>query len=125
MKYLSCDQVIEIHDVLIDEFGGLPGFRDRGLLESALAAPMMAVFGKELYETVFDKAAAYLHGISRNHPFNDGNKRTASAVTLMFLRINGKSPKYDTDKFIEFVLKVAHEKLDVQHISKHLEKICH
>lgn len=49
MIYLSLEQVIEMHDALIEEFGGLPGIRERGLLESSLAAPMMAVFGEELH----------------------------------------------------------------------------
>ena len=124
MKYLSHDQVIEIHDALVEEFGGLPGFRDRGLLESALASPMMAVFGEELHKSVFDKAAAYLFGISRNHPFCDGNKRTAASTTLIFLRINGKSPKYKTDEFVEFVSQVSQGNFEIPAISNYLKKIC-
>ena len=85
MIYLTVSQVIELHDVLIQEFGGMSGIRDMGLLESALAAPMMAVFGRELHQSVYDKAGAYLYHIARNHPFCDGNKRTSSSTALAFL----------------------------------------
>lgn len=56
MIYLSPEQVIELHDALIEKFGGLIGIRERGLLESALAAPMMAVFGVELHKTIYNKS---------------------------------------------------------------------
>ena len=74
MIYLSLEQVIELHDALIQQFGGLNGIRERGLLESSLAAPMMAVFGEELHKSVYNKAAAYLFYISRNHLFLMGIK---------------------------------------------------
>ena len=64
MKYLTCEQVIELHDELIRKFGGMGGMRDVGLLESALASPMMAVFGKNLHDSVYDKAGAYLYHIA-------------------------------------------------------------
>lgn len=124
MIYLSEEQVIELHDALIQKFGGLSGFRDKGLLESSLAAPMMAVFGEELHKSVYDKAGAYLFSISRNHPFNDGNKRTAAAATLVFLRTNGESPSYKTDEFVGFVAQVAEGKFEIPAISRYLKKIC-
>lgn len=124
MIYLSDEQVIELHDILIKKFGGLLGFRDRGLLESSIANPMMAVFGEELHKSVYDKAAAYLFSISRNHPFTDGNKRTAAASALAFLRINGESPVYDVDDFVDFVTQVAEGKIDIKMVSHYLENIC-
>lgn len=124
MIYLSYEQVVELHDNLILKFGGLSGFRDKGLLESALATPIMAVYGDELHKSIYDKAAAYLFFISRNHPFNDGNKRTASAAALTFLRVNGKSPKYKVNDFVEFVAQTAEGKLDIPSISLYLKKLC-
>jgi len=124
MIYISFEQVIELHDVMIDEFGGLSGIREKGLLESALAAPMMVVFGEERHKSVYNKAAAYLFYIARNHPFLDGNKRTASATALMFLRSNGEVPRYDVDKFLEFVVSVAEGTKDLKEISHYFEKIC-
>jgi len=124
MIYLSIEQIIELHDALIEKFGGLIGIRERGLLESAVAAPMMAVFGEELHKTIYNKAAAYLFYITKNHAFLDGNKRTAAAVALTFLRANGKSTKYDVDEFLEFVVSVAEGKADLDVISNYFGKIC-
>ena len=124
MIYLSLEQVIELHDALIEKFGGLLGIRERSLLESAVAAPMMAVFGEELHKTIYNKAAAYLFYIAKNHAFLDGNKRTASAAALAFLRANGKSIKYDVDEFLEFVVSVAKGQADLDAISNYIGKIC-
>ena len=124
MIYLTFEQVIEVHDALIQQFGGLLGIRERGLLESALAAPMMAVFGEELHKSVYNKAAAYLFYIARNHPFLDGNKRTASAAALAFLRANQETPQYNVDDFLEFVVLVAEGKANLNFISSYFEKIC-
>lgn len=124
MIYLSYEDVVELHRVLIKKFGGLPGFRDKGLLESALVTPMMAVFGEELHKSVYDKGAAYLFSISRNHPFNDGNKRTAASVTLIFLRVNGKTPQYDAEEYSDFVADIAEGKFSIQDISNYLESLC-
>lgn len=124
MIYLSFDEVIEMHDALLEKSGGMAGIRDVGLLESALAGPWTAVFGEELHKTVFDKAAAYLFYLSKNHPFFDGNKRTATAVTLVFLRINSENPKYHLHDLVEFVVLVAEGKHNISIISKYLKNIC-
>ncbi len=124
MIYLSLEQIIELHDALIEKFGGLRGIRERGLLESAVTAPMMAVFGEELHKTIYNKAAAYLFYIAKNHAFLDGNKRTASAAALAFLRANGKSIKYDVDEFLEFVVLVAESQADLDAMSNYFGKIC-
>ena len=79
--------VIALHDEQITEHGGQSGIRDKGLLESALARPV----NKAGYEksTNAELAAAYGFGIAKNHPFLDGNKRTALVVTELFLILNG------------------------------------
>lgn len=124
MIYLSFEDVVDLHDALINRFGGLSGIREKGLLESSLAMPMMAVFGEELYKSIYDKAACYLFSIVKNHPFLDGNKRTASSVALVFLRINGETPRYNIDNFVEFVVRIAEGHFDIPKISKHLKKLC-
>ncbi|MGB9031748.1 MAG: type II toxin-antitoxin system death-on-curing family toxin [Acidobacteriaceae bacterium] len=79
------------HDELLAEHGGAPGIRDQGLLESALARPKnIAAYGKGK-PTLFRMAAAYASGLLRNHPFIDGNKRTALVVAIAFLELNGVS----------------------------------
>jgi death-on-curing protein len=79
--------VLAIHDQQIAEHGGISGVRDMGLLESALARPLqLEAYGDP---DAFDLAATYAHGIARNHPFLDGNKRTAYVVCMLFLRLHG------------------------------------
>jgi death-on-curing protein len=87
VKWLKPETVSAIHDELIAEHGGPPGLRDGNLLASALARPEhLAGYGKP---SVFDLAAAYAHGLAKNHPFVDGNKRTALMACYVFLRLNG------------------------------------
>lgn len=71
-----------------------------------------ALLGKDLYVTLFDKAAVYLYHIVKNHPFNDGNKRTGAGAALMFLRANGKRIRYDRHLFVELVVDVASGQAD-------------
>ena len=88
MRWLRKDTVLAIHMLQIAEHGGTDGVRDIGLLESALARPQNIA----AYETDADiarLAAAYGFGIAKNHPFLDGNKRTALAATRTFLLLNG------------------------------------
>ncbi len=77
-------EALYLHDRLIETFGGAAGVRDLGLLESALARPRSGY-----YTTLAEQAAALLQSLSQNHPFVDGNKRVAFALTAVFLRANG------------------------------------
>lgn len=89
-RWVLAEVVTAIHQMLIAEHGGLPGIRDQGLLDSALARPrQQAAYGKK--NSVFQLAAAYSYGLARNHPFVDGNKRIALTVAAVFLEINGYS----------------------------------
>ena len=87
MKWLQLRTVLAIHRLQIAEHGGEPGVRDLGLLESALARPVNRIEYDSEADTAF--AAAYAFGISKNHPFMDGNKRTSLVAMETFLRING------------------------------------
>lgn len=86
--YLTIDQVIALHDAVLVASGGLRGIRDTGLLESALDAPRAAMFGMEMYRTVKEKSAVLLFHLIKNHPFNDGNKRTAFVSWIVFCEAN-------------------------------------
>lgn len=87
-RWLLPEVVHAIHKMLIAEHGGLAGIRDQGLLDSALARPrQQAAYVKK--NSIFQLAAAYSHGLARNHPFADGNKRIALTVAAVFLEING------------------------------------
>jgi death-on-curing protein len=87
--FLSTDQVLAIHRRMIAEFGGEPTVRDLGLLESAVAMPAAQVGGQYLHKGAATMAAAYLFHLCRNHPFVDGNKRTALVAAEVFLLANG------------------------------------
>jgi death-on-curing protein len=90
IRYPSIDEALAAHARLILLFGGAQGIRDLGALEAALARPRTGY-----YRDVIEQAAALLESLSENHPFIDGNKRTAIAVTAAFLRINGYRLEFD------------------------------
>ena len=98
MKILSKEQVILLHESLIKAFGGHPGLRDEGLLDSALAAPFQSFSGESAYPSPQAKAARLGFGIIRNHPFVDGNKRTGTHVMLVFLALNGIELPYEQQR---------------------------
>ena len=89
MRYVTLKEAIELHLRVIEQSGGLAGIRDLGMLESALAQPLMTLGGEELYPTLAEKASALGFSLIKNHPFIDGNKRIGHAVIEVFLVLNG------------------------------------
>ena len=83
-SFPTIEEVVAIHDDLLAQFGGSPGVRDWGALEAAVMRPQMGY-----YDGLLDEAAAMLESLAMNHPFVDGNKRTAVAATDTFLALNG------------------------------------
>lgn len=116
-KFLSFTEVELIHADQIASFGGTAGIRDIGLLESALAQPEATFAGELLHPTLFDQAAAYLYHLSRNHPFIDGNKRTAFAVMDTFLELNGYTLTLTNDQIYELVLRVAQGQMNKEELA--------
>ena len=110
--HLTVAIVREIHAEAIARFGGSEGVRDMALLESAVAAPQAGYGGKSVFADVVAVAAAYLYYICRNHPFIDGNKRSALGACIVFLRLNGIEPKPDSSEWEEMTLAVAASVLD-------------
>lgn len=110
MNFLDTEVVHGFHDRQIADHGGLEGIRDAGLLESALARPQ----NRHAYgETdVYALAAAYAYGIARNHPFLDGNKRTALHTALAFLRLNGAPMPPPTPQLVEVMVQLAEGEID-------------
>lgn len=107
MKYLTPEQVLFIYSRLIDKTGGSHGIRDLGLLQSAIARPKAIFEGKDLYPDVFHKAAVLMESLVKNHPFIDGNKRTAITSAGIFLRRNGCILKAPQTELERFTLKMA------------------
>lgn len=111
MKYLSPEQVLFIHSRLIDETGGSHGVRDAGLLVSAVARPQATFEGEDLYPDLFRKTAALMESLIMNHPFIDGNKRTAITSAGIFLRMHGFSLDVDQDEIVRFAVAFADNKV--------------
>lgn len=120
-KFLSLDEVLELHADQIASFGGTAGVRDEGLLESALAQPQATFGGQLLHPTISEQAAAYLYHIAMNHPFIDGNKRTAFAVTDTFLRVNGRTLNLTDDRAYDLVMRVARGTMTKEELSSEFE----
>jgi len=117
MKYIELEELLEIHALLIDKFGGASGVRDIGRLEAATATQRQAVFGQEVYPSLWNKAAAMMRGIIADHPFYDGNKRTGTLVALTFLECNGQFFVAKEGELEDFAVKVATDHLDVETIA--------
>ena len=113
---LSVDVVFQIHQRAIGEFGGDPGLRDRGLLESAVAMPQAAFAGSFLHTDIAEKAAAYHFHLCTNHPFIDGNKRVAVAASEVFLLANGFELGAGDDELEEMTLDVACGRLSKEQV---------
>src|SRR5690348_12806326 len=110
---LNLDQLLELHTLTIEETGGAHGLRDLGRLEAAIATQTQAVFGQELYTTLPAKAAALIRGIIADHPFVDGNKRTAMLAGITFLRENNLYFDAAKGEVEDFAVRVATEHLDI------------
>jgi death-on-curing protein len=111
LRHLSAADVRALHAVALELDGGAPGERDPNGLESAVAQPGLEVFGQPLHPTLEAMAAAYLYHLCQAHAFVDGNKRTALAAMLVFLRINGfRLAASDYDLF-QLTLAVARGEL--------------
>ena len=104
--------MLELHRLLLEQTGGLSGVRDLGLLESAVAQPLMTFSGEELYPTVVEKASALGFSLVKNHPFNDGNKRIGHAALETFLVLNGYELDAHVDEQEELFLRLAAGELD-------------
>ena len=125
VRHLAVPAIKAIHAEVLAAHGGAPGIRDEGLLESAVAAPQATMMGQPLLSDAVEIAAAYLFYLCRNHPFVDGNKRTALAGCLVFLEANGLLPeaKLPTDEWERFVLDIAASTLDREQTTARLRRL--
>ena len=121
MLHLTLDQLLQLHVLAVNHSGGSTGVRDIGRLESAVATQSQEVFGQELYVTVHEKAAALMRGIVQDHPFVDGNKRTATLAGLTLLEINGLTFTAKKGEVEDFAVRIATDHLDVASIADWLK----
>jgi death-on-curing protein len=125
IRYLTVSAVKAIQAEVLAAHGGARGIRDEALLEAAVAAPQATMMGQRLISDPVEIAAAYLFYLCRNHPFIDGNKRTALAASLVFLEGNGWSfpSQLPVRKWEEFVLDLAAGKVDRDTTTRRLRKL--
>lgn len=125
LAHPTVEAVKAIHAEVLAAHGGSDGLRDEALLESAVAAPQATMLGKPLFTDPVEIAAAYLFYLCRNHPFVDGNKRTALATCLVFLSENEllRKETLDTDAWEALTLDVAASRIDREQTTKRLQKL--
>jgi death on curing protein len=118
-EYVTTADALFFHKILIDRYGGDPGIRDAGALEAALHRPQTGY-----YDTLIHQAAALFESLIQNHPFVDGNKRVAFAVTDVFLQINGYSITGDSKKIYGFLMQLFKtQSLEMEHLGPWLQAI--
>ncbi|MBK1856106.1 type II toxin-antitoxin system death-on-curing family toxin [Verrucomicrobiaceae bacterium 5K15] len=125
IKHLTLESVLAIHDAVLSAHGGMPGLREESLLESAIAAPQATFGGEPIMSDIIEIGAAYLYYLCKNHPFLDGNKRTALASCLVVLSENGQLPsmELDIDDWEQLVLDVASSSINRQTTTVRLQSI--
>jgi len=121
VQYLTVKQILLIHSMIIDETSGSHGVRDTHVILSVVESPKQAFSGKELYETIFEKAAVYARDIIMNHPFVDGNKRTGMTAASVFLENNGYKLSAQKGEIANFGLRMVEERLEIKTIAKWFE----
>ena len=113
MIWISADDVIALHSLVIQKSGGMDGLRDRSVLESAISAPLQSFGGIELFPGDIDKIARVGFGLAFNHAFLDGNKRIGAMVVQLLLKWNGYTLQLReeelADMFISIASGAAHE----------------
>jgi death-on-curing protein len=121
--FLTLAEVIEIHADQIHRYGGQAGVRDLGLLESALAQPEASFAGAWLHKDHYEMAAAYAYHLCQNHPFIDGNKRTALAAALVFLELNDIGILDPRGRLKNAMFGIASGKMSKTDLTKLLRKL--
>lgn len=119
---IDFETALKIHNLLIDEFGGTRGIRDRSLLDSALNRPFQTFDGELLYPSLIDQSGAIIESIVKNHPFHDGNKRTGYTLMRLHLLNNGLDINASEDEKYNFVISIASGRIDFDQIKQWIEK---
>jgi death on curing protein len=110
--FLTIEEIEEIHADQLARYGGQAGYRDKQLIESAVASPKQTMFGQPLYKDIADMASVYLFQISESQGFTDGNKRTGVAACITFLAINGYELERDENEIYEVTMRVGNKQMN-------------
>lgn len=118
MIRITKEQVLLLHERLIQVTGGSSGVRDEGMLDSALSNPFQSFGGEDLYPSIQAKAAQLCYGLVKNHSMIDGNKRLGTHVMLVFLALNGYELIYTQKELSDTILALAAGELGVEDIQQ-------
>lgn len=123
--FISKEEVIAAHYFMMNRMNDADqaGVKDHGLLEFALHRPEQSLFGQDAYPSIFDKAAAFLESLVKNHCFHNGNKRTAYLVTKSFLKLNGFQLQMERADAVEFIVDIAQGKYSLESIARVLKEL--
>jgi death-on-curing protein len=123
ITFLTLAEIIDIHTDQIERYGGHEGVRDIQLLSSAVAMPYASFSGQFLHSDMYEMAAAYAYHISQNHPFIDGNKRTALVAALVFLELNSISKSDSQGTLYDAMIRISEGKLSKTGFAKVLKDL--
>ncbi len=122
IQYLTLEEVLELHFMLIEDYGGSHGVRDEARLLSLIEAPQLTVFNVKQYPTVYEKAAVNMRNCIADHIFTDGNKRTAVTIASIFLMRNNYELAASPESLEDFTVEVATMHYDIEYIAQWLSK---
>lgn len=122
-EFLEVEDLLIIHRNQIELYGGSHGLRDEKLLDSAVNAVQASFDGEHMHRTVYERASAYIYYISQNHPFIDGNKRTALAAGLVYLDINGIEIDDPNEELYEMMIEVSIGNSSKERVSEVLKRL--
>ncbi len=120
MRYFTFAEILELHVMIVEDYGGSHGVRDEERLKSLVEALQLVAFGMEQYETVCEKAAAYMRNCITDRIFVDGNKRTGTTLAGLFLARNGRELTATPKELEDFAVDVAIKHYDIDQIAEWL-----
>lgn len=121
MRYFTFIEILELHVMIVEDYGGSHGVRDEERVRSLVEAPQLVAFGAEQYPTVYEKAAVYMRNCIADHIFVDGNKRTGTTLAGVFLARNGPQLTATPKELEDFAVDVAVKHYSVEEIAAWLE----
>ena len=122
MRILSIEQIIQIHDEILESSGGCSGIRDKNLLTNAINSPLQTFNGTSLYKTDLEKITRISYGIARNHSFLDGNKRIAAIVLLTLLEINQFNFEITDEELVNIFINVGSGELTYEEFLEYIRQ---
>ena len=114
IRYLGYNEVLDVYRSQMEKFGGFGAIRDNNALLSIVANPRREFAGQELYPTLASKTAIFVFSIIKNHPFADGNKRTAYVCGRLFLRLNGYDLACEHVQFRDLIMNIASSRASLE-----------